>query len=218
MAGALVQWAATGRGPATSPYSQAVAFFNAQTPGLRPDMEILFAPFAFVSANSRTEAHYRGAMNIIPSLCRPRARGQVSLNSTDARDLPRIDLSLLADDDLPLLIAGCRMARRIMNADAFKPYVVDERLPGIDVQRDDEWIDFLRNAVFGGNHLVGTCKMGVDADAVVAPDLRVQGVENLRVIDASIIPNLISAHTNAISFAIGEKGSDLLLGRNPNTV
>jgi len=111
------------------------------------------------------------------------------------------------------------MARRVMNADAFKPYVIDERLPGPDVQQDDEWIDFLRRSVFGGNHLVGTCRMGTDpTDAVVSPELQVHGVENLRVVDASIMPNLISAHTNAVSFAIGEKGSDLLLGRESDTV
>ncbi len=218
MAGAILQWAATGRGPATSPYSQAAAFFNTRTPGERPDMEILFAPFAFASVDARTEAHYRGAMNIIPSLCRPKSRGRVSLHSLDARDLPRIDFSLLADEDLPLLVAGCRMARRIMNTKAFKPYVIDERLPGPDVQSDDEWIDFLRASVFGGNHLVGTCKMGNDRDAVVSPQLQVHGMENLRVIDASIIPSLISAHTNAISFVIGEKGSDFMLGRPAATV
>ena len=96
--------------------------------------------------------------------------------------------------------------------------MIDERLPGPDVQRDDEWIDFLRSGVFGGNHLVGTCKMGTDADAVVSPELRVHGIENLSVIDASIIPNLISAHTNAIAFAIGEKGADLVLGRTAESV
>jgi choline dehydrogenase len=213
MATAIMQWAATGRGPATSPYSQAVAFFNTTTPGARPDMEILFAPFAFAAIDRRGEAHYRGAVNFIPSLCRPKARGRVSLHSLDPRDLPRIDFSMLADEDLPLLIAGCRMARRLLNAEAFKPFVIDERTPGTDVQRDDEWIDFLRQGVFGGNHLIGTCKMGTDAEAVVSPELRVHGLQNLRVIDASIIPNMISAHTNAISFAIGEKGSDLLLGR-----
>ncbi len=218
MAAAIVQWAATGRGPATSPYSQAAAFFNTTTPGERPDMEILFAPFAFAAVDRRGEAHYRGAVNFIPSLCRPKARGRVSLHSLDPHDLPRIDLSMLADEDLPLLIAGCRMARRLMNAEAFKPFVIDERSPGSDVERDDEWIDFLRRSVFGGNHLAGTCKMGTDAAAVVSPELRVHGLENLRVIDASIIPNMISAHTNAISFAIGEKGSDLLLGRTADAI
>ena len=218
MAAAVVKWVLAGRGPATSPYSQAVAFFNTNTPGDRPNMEILFAPFGFASVNTRKDAHCRGAVNFIPSLCRPTARGRVLLNSTHPRDLPRIDFRLLADDDLPLLIAGCRMARRLMNSYAFKPYVIDERLPGIDVEKDDEWIDFLRGSVFGGNHLVGTCKMGNDPNAVVSPTLQVHGVESLRVMDASIMPQLISAHTNAAAFAIGEKGADLLLGRSMEAV
>lgn len=218
MAEAVVQWAATGRGPATSPYCQAVAFFNTATPGERPNMEMLFAPFAFASVNTRTEAHYRGAINFILSLCRPLARGRVSLHSREPRDLPRIDISLLADEDLPQLIAGCRMARRVIQSDAFRPFIIDERLPGSDVQTDDEWTDFLRRGVFGGNHLVGTCKMGTDPAAVVSPMLQVHGVEGLRVIDASIMPNLISAHTNAAAFAIGEKGSDLLLGRAADAI
>lgn len=218
MAAAVVQWAVAGRGPATSPYSQAAAFFNTDTPGERPNMEILFAPFAFASVHSRKDAHHRNAVNLIPSLCRPKARGRVLLNSLDPHDLPRIDFSLLADEDLPLLIAGCRMARRMICSDAFKPYVIDERLPGTDVESDDEWIDYLRSSVFGGNHLVGTCKMGSDPDAVVSSTLQVHGVESLRVIDASIMPQLISAHTNAAAFVIGEKGADLLLGRSAGDV
>jgi len=215
MAAAVAQWALTGRGPATSPYCQAVAFFNTDQPGARPNMEMLFAPFAFASLDTRTEAHARGAVNFILSLCRPSSRGRVSLHALDPRELPRIDIALLADEDLPPLLAGCRMARRLMQTEAFKPHIVDERLPGKDVQSDDEWIDFLRRAVFGGNHLVGTCKMGNDPAAVVSPTLQVHGFDRLRVVDASIMPTLISAHTNAAAFAIGEKGSDLILGRPP---
>jgi choline dehydrogenase len=214
MALALAEWAALARGPATSPYSQAVAFYNTTASGARPDMEILFAPYAFALTNARTDAYFRGAVNIIPSLSRPKARGRVILRSLDPNDLPRIDISLLADEDLPTLIAGCRMARRITQANAFKPYVIDERIPGPEVQSDDEWIDFLRANVFGGNHLVGTCRMGQGAEAVVSPTLQVHGIDNLRVVDASIMPNLISAHTNATAFVIGEKGADMILGRS----
>jgi choline dehydrogenase len=149
-------------------------------------------------------------VNLVISLCRPSSRGRVSLHSTDPQALPRIDIGLLADEDFPTMLAGCRLARRIMQAPAFKPYVIDERLPGADVQRDDEWIDFLRRTVFGGNHLVGTCRMGMDAESVVSPTLQVHGIDRLRVIDASIMPRVPSAHTNAASFMIGEKGADLV--------
>jgi len=97
-----------------------------------------------------------------------------------------------------------------MQAPALRPYVINERLPGTDVQTDDEWAGFLRTAIFGGNHLVGTCRMGTDPMSVVNERLQVRGIGNLRVIDASIMPRLTSAHTNAVVFAIGEKGADLL--------
>ncbi|MDX2222934.1 MAG: GMC family oxidoreductase N-terminal domain-containing protein, partial [Rhodospirillaceae bacterium] len=216
MAAAVAQWAATGKGPATSPYVQAAAFLNPLEPGARPTIEMMFAPFAFVAVDQRAEAHVRGAINFVIMLCRPSPRGRVSLRNSDARELPRIELELLADRDLPTIIAGCRFARRVIQSQAFKPFVVDERLPGPDVQSDDEWTAFIRQSTFVGNHLVGTCKMGpaTDPAAVVDPaDLKVRGVERLRVIDASIMPVVTSAHTNAVAFAIGEKGADLVLGR-----
>jgi choline dehydrogenase len=210
MAAAVAQWAATGRGPATSPYIQAVAFTNPARPGERPDIEIMFAPFSFASATSRGEAYARGGVNLIVSLCRPTARGRVSLHSLDPLALPKIELGLLAESDLPTLVAGCRLARRILQTDAFKPYIVTERMPGSDVQTDDEWVDFLRRATFAGNHLVGTCRMGTDEMAVVSPTLQVHGIGKLRVIDASVMPRVTSAHTNAAAFVIGEKGAELL--------
>lgn len=210
MAAAVAQWAATGRGPATSPYIQAVAFVNPARPGDRPDIEIMFGPFSFASATSRVEAFARGAVNLVISLCRPTSRGRVSLHSTDPLSLPRIELGLLAEADLPTLVAGCRLGRRILQSDAFKPYVISERLPGAEVQTDDEWIDFLRRTTFAGNHLVGTCRMGTDEMAVVSPTLQVHGIGKLRVIDASVMPRVTSAHTNAAAFVIGEKGAELL--------
>jgi choline dehydrogenase len=124
--------------------------------------------------------------------------------------MPKIELGLLAEADLPTLVAGCRLGRRILQAEAFKPYVLSERLPGSDVQSDDEWVDFLRRTTFAGNHLVGTCRMGTDDMAVVSPTLRVHGIGRLRVIDASVMPRVTSAHTNAAAFVIGEKGAELL--------
>jgi len=89
---------------------------------------------------------------------------------------------------------------------------VGERLPGKDVQTDDEWAAFLRQTAFLGYHAVGTCRMGSDAESVVTPDLKVRGVENLRVADASVMPDLISGNTNATAIMIGEKAADLIAG------
>ena len=98
-----------------------------------------------------------------------------------------------------------------MRTEAFKPYFLGELLPGPDVERDDEWIDYLRGSVFGGNHLVGTCKMGSDPRAVVDERLRVRGVAGLRVADASIMPTLVSGNTNAASMMIGERAAAMIL-------
>lgn len=209
----LARWLAFGDGPATSPFCQAVAFFHSSgNVDARPDLEILFAPFSFERDADGVRPHPQPAVNVIVSLCRPSSRGTVTLRSADPADLPRLKIELIDDRDLPTILAGCRMARRILQAPAFKPYVIAERLPGPQAQTDEELTAHVRQLSFGGNHLVGTCKMGRDEMAVVTPDLKVKGIENLRVIDTSIMPRVISAHTNSVAFVIGERGADLLLG------
>jgi choline dehydrogenase len=85
-------------------------------------------------------------------------------------------------------------------------------LPGADVQTEKQWMDFIRETAASSYHHAGTCKMGVDRMAVVDPSVRVRGIENLRVIDGSIIPSMISGNTNATCMMIGRKGADLILG------
>ena len=209
----LARWMLFGDGPATSPFCQAVAFFSTTgDAGARPDLEILFAPFSFLRGPKGSAPDPQPAVNAIVSLCRPSSRGRVSLRSKDPMDTIRVQLDLLDDRDWPKILAGCRMARHILAAEPFKPYVLAERAPGAAIERDDEWRDYVRNVSFPGNHLVGTCRMAPGADGVVNPDLKVKGIERLRVIDASIMPTLISAHTNAVALMIAEKGADLLVG------
>ena len=107
------------------------------------------------------------------------------------------------------------MVRKIFATDAFAPYVEGDTVPGSSATKDKQWEAFIRQNVFGGNHLVGTCKMGVDSEAVVNPKLKVRGIERLRVVDASVMPEIISAHTNAATLMIAEKASDLILGAKP---
>ncbi len=114
------------------------------------------------------------------------------------------------EEDLVKLIEGCRSVRRILSGPAFAPHRTAELLPGEDVQSDEEWAAFLRKTAFLGYHVVGTCRMGSDAASVVTPDLKVRGVEGLRVADASIMPDLISGNTNATALMIGEKAADLI--------
>jgi choline dehydrogenase-like flavoprotein len=105
------------------------------------------------------------------------SRGHVALRSSDPLALPQITLALIDERDLPTIVAGCRIARRILAAPAFKPYVIGERLPGTQTQSDAEIATFIWNGAFADNPLAGTGKMGQDAMAVVTPDLKVRGIE-----------------------------------------
>jgi choline dehydrogenase len=113
--------------------------------------------------------------------------------------------------DAQLFLEGLRIARRVAQMPALKPLVVRETRPGPEVQDDASLLDYMRDTIQTSWHMVGTCKMGVDAAAVVDPELRVRGIANLRVIDSSICPTIPASNTNIPSIAIGEKGSDMML-------
>lgn len=207
-----VRWMFTGRGPASSPYPHAVAFLRSSADEPRPDLQFLFGPFAF-SFDERGILPYLGpAVSIVVNTCRPRGRGRVTLRSADPLAPVRIEHALLADDDdLRRQVAGCRIARQLLQAPAFASYETREYLPGPATQDDDAWIEHIRRTTFLGYHPVGTCRMGNDDDAVVTPQLRVRGVEGLRVADASVMPRLVSANTNAATMMIGERAAEMIL-------
>ena len=143
---------------------------------------------------------------------RPLARGRVSLASADPLAPPRIDGNFLSQKrDVTRLVAGVRAMRQILAQRAFDPHRGDELSPGPAVQSDAELEDWVRRNAGSNFHPVGTCKMGVDPMAVVDPQLRVHGLQGLRVIDASIMPTLNGSNTNAPSTMIGEKGAALTL-------
>jgi choline dehydrogenase len=145
--------------------------------------------------------------------CRPRSRGRVRIASSDPLAPPRIETGYLAEDlDRRTVVAGIRMLRDIYAQPAFREWMDDEVLPGGDRRSDRELLDFAREK--GGTvfHAAGTCRMGSDAHAVVDPELRVRGVERLRVIDASVMPEMVSTNTNAAAIMIGEKGAAHVAG------
>ena len=143
--------------------------------------------------------------------CRPLSKGRVRAVSTDPFAAPRIETNYLAEElDRKVIVAGIRMLRGIYAEPAFRDLVEAEVLPGPDLRTDREVLDFARER--GGTvfHAAGTCRMGSDARSVVDPELRVRGVERLRVIDASVMPEMVSTNTNAAAVMIGEKGAALL--------
>jgi choline dehydrogenase-like flavoprotein len=176
----------------------------------RPDIQFSFAA-GFRSPDGKIGlGHGYGLATI---LLRPKSRGTVSL-SKDDRHLPQIDLQLLSDpDDAKMLAKGLQIGRRILSAPAMLRYRGKEVLPGPAYTSLDELTDYVRGNCATAFHPVGTCKMGVDAAAVVDPQLRVRGVQGLRVVDASIIPSIIAGNTNAPVIMIAEKAVDLLLSR-----
>jgi choline dehydrogenase len=208
----VVHWMLTGRGPASSPYPHGVAFMRSRPEEPRPDLQMLFGPFAFDFDERGIIPYTKPAVSFVVNACHPESRGRLRLRSADPRAAPVIEHALLDDaEDLRRQIAGCRIARQILQSPAFRPYVLREFLPGPAVEDDAAFAEHVRRTSFLGYHPVGTCRMGADDAAVVTPELRVRGIAGLRVADASIMPRQVAANTNAAAMMIGEKGADLLL-------
>jgi choline dehydrogenase-like flavoprotein len=146
----------------------------------------------------------------------PRSRGTVRLSSADPGASPLLDPNYFSDPhDRKMSIGGLKVAREIMRQPALKPYVLAERLPGPDLTTDEQLFDYACDHAKTDHHPVGTCKMGTDDMAVVDLDLRVRGLEGLRVCDSSVIPRVPSCNTNAPTIMVGEKGADIIRGRTP---
>jgi choline dehydrogenase len=143
---------------------------------------------------------------------RPHSRGYVHLNSADPTVQPRIDPNYLADPrDAATLLAGIRAVRRLVQMPSLKDLVVRETRPGPEVQTEQQITDYIRLTTATTWHVVGSCKMGSDEMAVVDSELRVRGIDGLRVIDSSVFPTVPSSNTNAPTIALGEKGADIVL-------
>ncbi|HEX8828189.1 MAG TPA: GMC oxidoreductase, partial [Xanthobacteraceae bacterium] len=145
-------------------------------------------------------------------LLRPESRGYVKIKSRDPRDAPAIQPNYLATQkDRDTIVAGVSAMRRIFRAPAMARYLAEEIEPGAECDNDDELLDFIRRRGSTTYHPVGSCRMGQDQNAVVDERLRVRGFAGLRVVDASIMPAVVSGNTNAAAIMIGEKGADMIL-------
>ena len=181
------------------------------------DMRILFTPGSYEEGKVYVLDGHPG-MTCGAAQPRPESVGYVRAVSADPVDPPIVQPNYLAaETDQRITLAGLKLVRALFNSPQLAPYFDHETLPGADVQTDDELLDFSRRRGNTGYHLVGTCRMGPESDAraVVDDELRVRGVDSLRVIDASIMPMLPSANTFASTIAIAEKGADMVLGRRP---
>jgi choline dehydrogenase len=196
---------------------EAVAFLRTSLATDVPDLQLHLLPWSYVSPNQdepiRHDVDTRPALTVLSTLIYPRSRGTLRLASADPTASPLIDFQYLADpDDLEVLAEGSEMVREIMAGAAFGGAVKEEIHPGAGL-RGQELRDAILNRATSVYHGVGTCRMGVDELAVVTPDLKVRGIEGLRVCDASIMPSITGGNTNAPAIMIGERGADIVLGR-----
>jgi choline dehydrogenase-like flavoprotein len=208
----LLEWVLRRTGPLTSSVAEAFAFVRSR-PGLpAPDLQYHFAP-AYFNDNGFDE--YDGhAFTLGPVLITPKSRGEIKLRSADPGDKPRILTNSLAEpEDVQALVAGMRLARDIAAAEPLAETTGREIFPGEGVDSDDDLAADLRKRVELIYHPVGTCRMGAGDDAVVDAELRVRGVENLRVADASIMPVIPGGNTNAPAIMVGERAADLVRGQ-----
>jgi choline dehydrogenase len=153
-------------------------------------------------------------MTITPCQLRPESRGSIHIKSPDPAAYPAIRANYLADPaDQEAAMRGLKLSRKVAEQPALAKYVESETAPGPTVKTDEQIADYAKMWGTTLYHCVGTCRMGHGADAVVDPQLRVRGLERLRVADASIMPKLVSGNTNAPTIMIAEKAADLILGR-----
>ena len=199
----------------SKPISESGGFIKSSAEKRTPDIQLLSLASMFNDHGFDGEIIKQHGYSVHVSLLRPKSRGFVKLKSRDMAEPPLIQLNLLShDDDIRDLTNGVKIARTILAQDAYSNHREVEVHPGKCVQSDLEIAEMLKEKACHVYHPVGTCKMGNDPLAVVDHRLRVHGLENLRVIDASIMPTIISGNTNAVVMAIASKGAEMIINDN----
>jgi choline dehydrogenase len=201
-------------GPLASNVFESVAFLKSTDGLTRPDIQLVFQPAKKLKPGFPFPLGHGYAVS--PVALYPRSRGRLTLTSADPLAAPAIDANLLAvPEDIEPLIRAIRLIRRAFAATPFAKYRATESAPGPAVQSDEQLAAYIRATSYTVHHPAGTCRMGSDPDAVLDPELRVRGIDGLRVADASVMPMLIGGNTNAPVIMIAEKAADMIRGRPP---
>jgi len=204
-----VEWRKTGKGMLATPFAEGAAFLKTDPALERPDIQLHFVVSVVDDHARKLHLGYGYSCHIC--VLRPASRGTVTLASADPMAAPAIDPNFLAQDsDLTTLIKGAKMAREIMKTPPMAAYEHKELFGVRDGMTDADWAEVIRARADTIYHPVGTCKMGVDDMAVVDPQLRVHGMQGLRVVDASVMPSVTSGNTNAPTIMIAERAADLI--------
>jgi choline dehydrogenase-like flavoprotein len=209
-----LQYALWREGPLASNLFESTAFIRSHVAVDRPDLQMVFQP---ARRNRNLFPLPLGHGFAISSVgLYPRSRGRVHLASSDPAAPPRVAANFMADPaDMQPLLHGLTLARRIFASQPFRRYAATEVAPGPAVADDAGLAAYVRKVAATAHHPVGTCRMGVDEHAVVDPELRVRGIQRLRVVDASIFPHVVGGNTNAPVVMIAEKAADMIRGREP---
>jgi len=212
LAGEIIKYALTRRGALSLPAGILGGFVKSRPGLIGPDIQYHIANASFANPAKRVFDDFPG-MTFGPCQLRPESRGHIHLRSSDPLDAPLIFPNYLdREEDQRVHVAGLRIAREIMESDLMRQYVEAELRPGRDINSDEELLSYARETGVTLYHPVSTCRMGPSPDAgdVVDDRLRVHGMAGLRVIDASIMPTLISGNTNAPTIMIAEKGAAMI--------
>jgi len=208
----VLEYALARRGPFASNVFEANAFVRSAAGLDRPDIQVVFQPARRNQSTFPLPLGHGFAVSIVSVY--PKSRGRISLASPDPRVPPAIDPNLLGvPEDIEPLVRGLELARRIAAAPSFARYRAVETAPGPGVQGEAALAEYIRNTASTVHHPVSSCRMGTGAESVVDSELRVRGVEGLRVADASVFPGIIGGNTNATVVVVAEKAADMILGR-----
>ena len=202
-------------GPVTSNAAESCAFLNPRnlTDKINPPIKLYCVQIMYTDRDTKDIKETHG-LTLTSCIMNPEARGDVKLRSSNPLDLPLINPNFLSNsNDLNLMMDSVKFARTVIETKPLKDIVISEVLPGINIKNDEDLKNYCKRTVKTNWHPVGTCKMGSDRDsnAVLNDKLQVKGIDNLRVFDVSMMPNLVSGNTNAPAMAIADRATDMML-------
>src|ERR1700722_5676647 len=203
-----LQWLFTGSGQLAVAASEALLFAKSSPSEAVPDIQYQMINFALDDGRS---LHPWPGFRLVFNVCRPKSRGEITLRDREGRMPPRILANYLTHpDDVRVTVAAFRIANRIAATDPFRSLVTEQVRPGPDIQSDEQIEDYIRKVGSTVFHPCGTCRMGEDDSAVVDSQLRVRGIDALRVVDASVMPAMPSPNIHPATIMVAEKGSDII--------
>jgi choline dehydrogenase len=204
-----LEWLLRGSGQLSVGATEATLF--AKSAPSEPVPDIQYQCLNFSTDGFKTGLHRWPGFTFIFSVCRPKSRGEITLRDAEGRTPPRIQANYLTDpDDMRIMLAAFRIARQIVATEPFRSLVTEQIRPTLDITSDEQIADYIRK--FGSTvyHPCGTCRMGEDDGAVVDSELRVRGIDGLRVVDASVMPAMPSPNIHPATIMVAEKSSDII--------